>query len=482
MLDFVKYIHEYAIDNPSLALLIVIALVIYLYTELYLSKQGKPGQNKRSNPLYKELKVADKNEASGIIFGLMPKGSKKSNKVLYSPSDAPGHCLVVGGTGLGKTSSILLPTINSWNKKNPKNTCLVIDISGDISRDSTIGNRIIYEPVRLKDSDDRIITERTRTPYNIFGCIDIQKTVAEKEKALALLAHLIMPDDPNASEAGAYYNEEGRKMLTASLTAFYFKGMDFVEICEEIVSSSWRNLLNNIDSTRNHTAITLINSFEGVDERFTSSAKQACDKNLSLFVTDKEVRESIRRPKDGEIAFEPSVIEYKNCFVRIPDEQLEYLAPLTQILTAQCLDYFKSRSLKADHQILLCLDEMASLGIIDVLPGLRKYRKRKVSILCLTQGLVDLDLTYSEKNRKAQMSNFRFKVILDSSEPDEQEYWARLIGYDTQINLSQTGNSVTQTEKREYLVEPSEFANLGDKLIVIYPGGYRKLYKNFWFK
>ena len=80
------------------------------------------------------------------------------------------------------------------------------------------------------------------------------------------------------------------------------------------------------------------------------------------------------------------------------------------------------------------------------------------------------------------MSNFRFKVILDSAEPDEQEYWARLIGYDTQINLSQTGNSVTQTEKREYLVEPNEFANLGDKLIVIYPGGYRKLYKNFWFK
>ena len=71
---------------------------------------------------------------------------------------------------------------------------------------------------------------------------------------------------------------------------------------------------------------------------------------------------------------------------------------------------------------------------------------------------------------------------MDSQEPDEREYWARLIGYETKITLSTTKETTTQTEKREYIMEPTALANMGNNLIFLYPGGFRKLYKNKWFE
>ncbi len=476
-----KYI-QFAMENPMIILLIIVFFAIMAIEELYIKPQSTPGHNKRQNKLYNELKIGKRGKVSGIIFGQVKKGKNGSDKVIYSPFDKEGHCVIFGGSGSGKSSALLIPTLNSLQTENAKNTCFVIDISGDISQNCTLKNRITYEPIQIPDEEGSAPIEHSTTPYNIFGYIDRMKTNEEKEKALSLLAHLIMPDNPNASEAGAYYNDEGRKLLTACLIAYYSQGLDFVEICDKIVSESWSNLLNGIDATKNEKAIKLINGFMGVDDRFNASAKQACEKNISLFATDEEVRASIRRPKDGEIAFEPMQVETHNCFIRIPDEQIEYLAPLTQVLTAQCLDYFKARSTNADHQILMCLDEMASLGFLDILPGLRKYRKRKIRIMCLTQALTDIDLMYSDKVRKAMMVNFKYKVILENSDPDEQEIFARLVGYDNSISLSKTGESTTYSEKREFIMEPSEFANLGNDLILLFPGGYRKLHKNFWFK
>ena len=85
------------------------------------------------------------------------------------------------------------------------------------------------------------------------------------------------------------------------------------------------------------------------------------------------------------------------------------------------------------------------------------------------------------------MTNFSYKVVLECSEPDEQEYWAKLAGYKTSVTRSQTesrtsGGSTTVTEKKDYATEPATFANLGDDLILFYKGGVRRLHKNFYYE
>ena len=244
----------------------------------------------------------------------------------------------------------------------------------------------------------------------------------------------------------------------------------------------YNNLLNEIDYSKNRAAITRIESFVGTDDMLGANSMQNLVKQLSLFIRDPYLCQNIRRPKDGEVAFEPSIIEDHNCFIIIPDEDLRYYRQLTQVLTAQTLNYFKGRPLDSGHTILMALDEASSLGSIDIKEPLQKYRKRKIRIMMLVQSLVDIDITWGHDEKASMMANFKYKVILEASEPNEQEYWARAIGNEIQLTKSRTGDRITETEHKDYIIEPSELANMGDNLLLRYKGGYRILKKKPYYK
>ncbi len=462
---------QFAIENPGIVLLFGIMIGLYLLEELYLKPSSKPGYKKKTrNKLDPTLKISDRKSASGIIFGTPKKGNK--NKVLYSPAEAEGHVLVVGGSGMGKTSCLLIPTIRSWGLDNPKNTCFVIDISGDINPNCNIPNKVIYAP-RNPNS----------TPYNIFGFIDSLPSREEQILALDKLSELIVGvTDEGATDAGNYYKSQGLNMLQAALIAYYYQGLDFINICNKINKLSYNNLMNDIDNSGIEEAIKRIDSFAGTDEMLGANAKQTLCKQISLFIRDPYICKNIRRPKPNEIAFEPSLIEDHNCFIMIPDEDLNYYRQLTQVLTAQTLNYFKGRPLDSDHTILMALDEASSLGAIQLKEPLQKYRKHKIRLLVLLQSLADIDITWGRDEKASMMSNFRYKVVLESSEPNEQDYWARAIGNETQISKSQTKNTITESERKDFIIEPSELANMGDNLLLRFKGGYRVLKKNPYYK
>jgi type IV secretory pathway TraG/TraD family ATPase VirD4 len=104
-------------------------------------------------------------------------------------------------------------------------------------------HKLIYEPGNPNS-----------TPYNIFGSIDQIKNKDDQNEALEQLAFLMMSTDEKMTDTSKFFNTEGRKILTASLIAFYHKQMDFIEICEKIVNSSWKDLFSAIDATENNKA------------------------------------------------------------------------------------------------------------------------------------------------------------------------------------------------------------------------------------
>ncbi len=75
----------------------------------------------------------------GIIFGL------KGHKQIISPvDDKCPHVAVIGGSGLGKTSALLIPTLRTLNNES----AFIIDISGDIYMNTKdyIKNKIAFAP------------------------------------------------------------------------------------------------------------------------------------------------------------------------------------------------------------------------------------------------------------------------------------------------------------------------------------------------
>ncbi|WP_363140318.1 type IV secretory system conjugative DNA transfer family protein [uncultured Holdemanella sp.] len=296
----------------------------------------------------------------------------------------------------------------------------------------------------------------------------------------------MMPDNDDFSDASQFYNTEGRKILTASLIAFYFAGYDFIDTCKMVFQSSWKDLFSRIDETKNQDAIQYINSFEGASEQNTSGCKQACDAVIKLFATNETIQKSIGRPVDGSEGFDPSKLETKNVFVVIDDSKLKLYAPLLHLITAQCLEFFSERSNESKTNILFCLDEFVSLGKLEITDALRKLRKKHVRIMILTQSMADIDLLYGKSERMAMMNNFSFKVILEASDTETQDYFAKLIGYKPtkkkSVSTSNVNTTKTLADDKEWIIEPAKLARLGDSLILLYREGYKLLKKNFYFK
>ena len=442
--------------NNIILIVLVLAIVYLLFTII-------KNYIKKDNNTNVMLKESSRNSAEGIIFGM------EKRNLVYSPTNAEGHISVFGGSGVGKTSAILIPTLLKW-----KGTSLTIDISGDISKNVNIENKLVYQP------------GNGTIPYNVFYQIDLVDEKSKKNELLEQLAFLMMPDNDEFSDASLFYNTEGRKILTASFIAFYFEGYDFIDICKMVFQSSWKDLFSRIDETKNRDAIQYINSFEGASEQNTSGCKQACDVVIKLFATNETIQRSKGRPVDGSDSFDPGKLETKNVFVVIDDSKLKLYAPLLHLITAQCLEFFSERSNDSKTNILFCLDEFVSLGKLEITDALRKLRKKHVRIMILTQSMADIDLLYGKSERMAMMNNFSFKVILEASDTETQDYFAKLIGYKPtkkkSVSTSNVNTTKTLADDKEWIVEPAKLARLGDNLILLYREGYKLLKKNFYFK
>lgn len=450
-------------ENLSIIIPCLIGILILLYTIVAVKHfKGKTGKKHKMT----QLKKMSRKKANGIVFG-----KYAFNKLICSPTNAEGHIAVFGGSGLGKTSALLIPTLQAW-----QGTSFTIDISGDICRNIEKPNKMIYEPA----NPDSI-------PYNIFGAIDDLDDVDEQNEALEQLALQLMPDkEKSNSDATEFFTQEGRKILTSAFIAFYHREKDFVEICELIIRSSWKDLFNLIDDTNNFNAIQYINSFAGGNEKNTAGCKQAVDKVLKLFATNAKVKRSLRRPNQDEPAFTPKELEYHNVFVIVEDSKLKLYSPLLRIITSQYMEFFSNRQNYKKPTILFCIDEFASFGRMEITEALRKLRKKGIRIMVLTQSMADIDMIYGRDERMSMMNNFRFNVILGIVDHDTQEYFSLLIGHEvvTKYSKSKSANNVTTSESqsKERIVQAEDLAHLGNKIILLHPDGFLWVRKNFYYK
>lgn len=317
--------------GAAVILLVILLLLVYLRGQV----------NHLPNPFAKKnLAYRQPAQARGILFG------KKLSLLAYSPEQDEGHILVMGPSGTGKTSALLIPTLRSW-----QGTALVVDISGDISANVNTPNKIIFDP-----------TAENCIPYDVFASINAVTDETERQERLEQLAYLLLPDKSNDSEAGIFFCKNGRKMITAALICYYGIGWGFVQICEFFLGHDWRGLLNDIVKQQNPIANMFISSFVGASEQNTAGCKQAADDALKLFATNEKIKNALRKSASYERSISPATLETSSVYIYIPDEKLKIYGDLLRIITAQSMEYFSSRPPENKQMILFCLDEFASFG------------------------------------------------------------------------------------------------------------------------
>lgn len=431
--------------GATLILLVVLALLVYLRGQA----NHLPNPFARKNIVYRS-----KEKAQGVLLG------KKFGLLAYSPEQDEGHILVMGPSGTGKTSALLIPTLRSW-----QGTVLVVDISGDISANVHTENKIIFDP-----------TAMDCMPYDVFASIDAAPDDTERQERLEQLAYLLLPDKANDSEAGVFFTVNGRKMLSAALICYYAMGWDFVSICEHFLLHDWRSLLNDIAKQENKVANMYISSFVGASEKNTAGCKQAADDAIKLFAMNAKIKNALRKVPSYEKAISPATLEHNSIYIYIPDEKLKIYGDLLRIITAQSMEYFSSRPKENRQMILFCLDEFASFGKLQITEALRKLRKRHIRIMVLTQSLADLDMIYGKDERKAMMGNFKFVILLGCKGAETQDYFSRMIGERKSFMNSDPD------KKNGPIIKPEDLAHLGQDLFVLSDDGAVRLKKNYYFK
>ncbi len=131
--EFVYYTIASHFTFTRLIFFLITISALYLICKFYIFKEETEIQNTIFN------------DYDGVVFG------KKRLSYYFSPTNSEGHIAVFGGSGLGKTSALLIPTLRVW-----KGTSFTIDISGDICKNVPIRRKLVYEP-----------ENKNTTPYNL---------------------------------------------------------------------------------------------------------------------------------------------------------------------------------------------------------------------------------------------------------------------------------------------------------------------------
>lgn len=427
------------------------------------------------------IKTTRNKDFSGIFYGY------KLDKIAFSPTDEEDHICVFGGTGSGKSTALVIPTLIAWSRSK-NDTFFCIDIV-ERSTDNSSNKYSLADTVSCKNKVVFEMLNSKSVPYDIFYMIDRENDVEKKEQMIEDICDILIPENVNLDGASKFFHEGARDMLKAGFVAYYFDGLDFCEICTKIANQDVNTFLFDVYSKDSMKARSFIEQFKGMKDTEKAGCYSETLKAIKLFVDTKHntLCSTLKRAKNDEKSLNVLSLEKCNIFVVVPDNQIQKNQVALRLVTAQFLNYFASRDLNKKSRILFLLDEYAQLGYIDLLKALALYRKRKIRVMCLTQSLQDLVRIYGDVTTKALLANFSVKICLNCSEPISAKYLSDLIGmqketmYSTSKNAGNTTHS--ESEQYNYIVRPEKFMKLDKTLILIRAGrGWTELRKGYYYK
>lgn len=395
-------------------------------------------ERQKNPPLVRQLLLTD----GGVYFG------RKQGRDIGKGINTDGHVIVFGGSGSGKSSCIAIPTLNKYSAG-----ALVIDVKdgGELERKSSFtGTSHTFRP---GDSES--------IGYDPFWFLDSR----QPENGLKEIAYSLIPTDTRNPSDFWVMNEQ--RYLMAALYYCYDLGQSFAEACRTIYCLSDQDLLDRIKESNCGFAKAGMSDFYGMASETRGGIIAGVGNALSTFATDTDILDVLtKRP----IMTPELLLSGERIFVCIPEHKLDVYHELLQLIICQFLRYFEQLKDDKTKPVLFLLDEFARLGKYDRLTnGLATLRSKKVTIVILTQSISQLDMIYGSDTRKVMIDNCSYKVILNASDTDSQQYFSKLAGtYSLHQKAYTKGKSSSYNiSKHETpIIKPEELATLKKELLI----------------
>lgn len=412
--------------------------------------------------------LQDAGAVSGVVFG------KHKGKYVTMPETTDGHILVVGGAGSGKTAGVAIPTLMSW-----KDRVFAIDIKGEL-----------YDKTKKARSEAQIKVFNPTDPdacgYDPYWMLKHSQEVPEEARALALS---ICPLPAEIKEP--FWVLSAQNMLTGFLIYFFHFGMSFSETMRTIKSQPVKKLIAEIMVSNDQQAKAEVSQFDGMDDKTLSGIFTELSNHITVFATSADLQRALAG--EGRCITPADLENGYDIYCCIPEYKLDQWKDLMGMLCNQFLKSFERRPEGNTTPILFLIDEFPRLGKIETISnGLATLRSKKIHIALFVQSKSQLNQIYGKDAAEVIADNCSYKAILRASEPNTQEWCSRLVGSWDKKKLSSSynadvlgigkgqGTSSTTEEKR--IFRPEEFAYLEHDLICVFPNGYRRIEKAYYFQ
>lgn len=411
-------------------------------------------------------------EPEGIILG-----TYKNRYVRIPLKDIYHHC-ILGGSGSGKTSTIILDTLLTGfatGRNDFRTFC--IDIKGEIHEKSTFTydeNVLVCNP-----------TDRTSCGWDAYYRLhDNPSDDLIVEAIEEITQALIISTNPKDN----FFIENARTALTGILVYYFKQSESFIDSVNRILESDIASLITEIikGSEPSDLWYKYLAKFEGKTAESVQDIFTELCTPLSIFSIS-NTRFFFR--DNYQKASPYSFREGKSIFLAIPEHMLESCKTIMRLITVQILKEMERRSEEETTPILLIIDEFARLGALTGIENaLATLRSKKVMVLLAFQSLAQCEHIYGRELTRVIADNCRSKVICECSDPETARTISDWCGqYKQKKETLSTGKNRNKsyTYEDKPIVEPSDLITLvkQEEVILVVSGvGYLRPKKCYYFK
>lgn len=482
------------------------------------SEMAKNFGQKKSRHNYTPYLWADlsKSDFEGYVCNSYKKGGK-----LYIEGVQKRQACVIGGTGSGKTSGFISPTIQANAISKKKSSMFIYDLKGDlykshskILKDNGYNTIIINlkEPVKsVKYNPLSIIWDlyqeylEQKKIVDSFAKDSLFEKNENKEYTTALekitdldgkisnyISDLALKIVPTASGENKIWSEGSQGIIKGLLWAMLEdSGSAKYRISKEKFTLSQLGNILNIPSQREELFNFLqdrpkdsmvfkkVGSILNNDsEKTVASYISNTQTNLEKF-TEKAI-ELVTSTSDFELE---DIIHHPTAIFLVIDDTMEACHILASIICSQIRNFLvlKADTLggSLDRTWYFLLDEFANMPKLD---NFGKYtstdRSRNIFYCAIVQALSQFKKNYSEEEKNEILNNADFQLFLGSNEVESLKYIQNLFGTYTQLarsaNISsqnmQSGEyngTLSLTEKHLVNLDELQYMPRGEALLYI---------------
>lgn len=424
-------------------------------------------------------------DPQGIILG------KADNKYLsILPGITPGatHTLVLGTSGSGKTSSVLLSTLLARHINKEKYAFLLVDVKGELLQKG-------FSP----DDKVAVFNPRRRDLCGFDFLYDVNEKSTESEviEALRRVIYSLIP----LIHTGEEFWPIAARTVLLGLFLFaweYQQCYTIPQLVDFALSKNLNTLISDImaEAEDNSVVTRLLSPYGGdcVAEETLGSISSNIGNALQLFSSDVNLRYLTREaPKK----ITPELLEKGiSIDLLIEDRDLETYAPILSLAVATCITYLSSpareKAVAQDplhSQVVFMLDELGRIPEVQGLPSILQIgRSRGCTVLGCLQSWSSAEDHYGEKVASDMLTNFSYRVFLQAQpESKDVEMAVKAFGkFNEKKKSVSTGKNKSysyQFEEKDIL-QASDLLTLPDKnkVVILSPYGAYMLSRCQYFR